>query len=193
MSFLPENYEKPKSNSLYMKFAKGENRFRILSDAITGYEYWTTENKPVRSEEYFKGTPQGAKLDEGKFKQKHFWAFLVWNYENERVEILEITQATIMSSLESYILNKKWGDPKGYDMVVTATGDGLEREYTTIAEPHSPAPEADIEGIELQELFRGEDPFKSSGVAYEATLPATGSTEASGVANKPLGDEDFDV
>ncbi len=162
MDFLPKNYEAPKTAGNYYKFAKGENRFRILSPAVVGFEYWTKDNKPVRATEAWEEVPTDAKrADNGAF-QKHFWAFVVYNYELSRPQILEITQRTIQDALESYVENKKWGDPTGYDIVVKATGDGLEREYTTIAEPHSPAPEVDISNINLDALFFSEDPFTSS-------------------------------
>ena len=51
-NFLPDNYKIP-TTSNYMKFAEGKNTFRVLSSAITGWEYFTTENKPVRQKEAF--------------------------------------------------------------------------------------------------------------------------------------------
>lgn len=166
MSFLPENYEAPKEESNYFKLKKGENKFRILSGAITGYEYWNTFKKPVRSTTPFKGVPADAQMnDQGQFAPKHFWAFIVWNYEAEKVQILEVTQKTVMQSIGSYVDNAKWGDPKGYDFVVTATGDGMDREYNVIVEPHSPAPEADISKIKLEALFVSGDPFNENAPA----------------------------
>ncbi len=138
--------------------------FRILGDAIVGYEYWTKANKPVRSRDPFHRVPGDAKVDEktGNF-QKHFWAFLVWNYEEKRVQVLEITQTTVMTGIEFLMQNPKWGNPTGYDIVVKATGDGFEREYTTVPEPHTPAPVVDISKVVLDELFIGGDPFAPSG------------------------------
>lgn len=46
--FQDNNYKMPSTDN-YMKFKEGENTFRVLSSAITGYEYFNTENKPVRS------------------------------------------------------------------------------------------------------------------------------------------------
>lgn len=160
MTFLPKGYEQPKEYGNYMKFVKGSNRFRVLSSAITGFEYWTKDSKPVRSNEPFSETPTDAKVDEetGKF-QKHFWAFVVYNYDAKKPQILEITQKTIMQFMGSYVDNAKWGDPKCYDFVITAEGDGLEREYTVIAEPHTKAPEVDVSNIHLEALFSGVDPF----------------------------------
>lgn len=161
MDFLPKNYEAPKTGGGYYKFVKGENRFRILSPAITGFEYWTKDNKPVRQKEAWEEVPEDAKRSESGGFQKHFWAFAVWNYEESRVQILEITQSTIQRQIEGYVENKKWGDPTKYDLVVNATGDGMEREYNTLAEPHTDAPEADITGINLEALYLSEDPFTS--------------------------------
>lgn len=161
MDFLPKNFEAPKTEGNYYKFRKGENRFRIMSPAITGYEYWTKDNKPVRSREAWEDRPDNAKTSENGQFQKFFFAFVVYNYDAGKVQIMEVTQRTVQAALQSYAENKKWGDVGGYDFVVTATGDGLEREYTTIAEPHSEAPKAEIGHIHLQALLTGEDPFTS--------------------------------
>ena len=158
-SFLPKGYSAPKVEGNYYRFEKGQNRFRIMSSAIVGYEYWTVDKKPVRSRSPFKSVPADAKLDEGVFKPKHFWAFVVWNEEVGRVQILEITQTTIMSAIEALVKNPKWGAPQGYDIVITATGDGMEREYNVVPEPHTPAPDKDISNIYLEELYTGGDPF----------------------------------
>lgn len=159
MTFLPTNYEAPKAEGNYFKLQKGENRFRILGPAITGWEYWTKDSKPVRSKEAWEEVPENAKRNDNGGFQKHFWAFPVWNYDASKVQIMELTQKSIQGAIQAYVENKKWGDPTGYDLVVTRVGDGLETEYTTIAEPHSEAPKADASKIDLQALFKGEDPF----------------------------------
>lgn len=171
-SFLPTGYTAPKASGNYFKLEKGENRFRILSSAIIGYEYWTVDKKPVRSRTPFNGTPQDAKLEDVKdqqgnvirreFRPKHFWAFVVWNYAESKIQVMEITQTTIMSAIEALVKNPKWGKPQGYDIVVTATGDGFDREYSTVPEPHTDAPTADISNIYLEQLFDGGDPFNAT-------------------------------
>src|SRR3990167_10963883 len=86
-NFFPtEDYKVP-TTSNYMKLSEGEHTFRVLSSAIIGWEYFTTENKPIRSREQFEERPDDLKKD-GKIN--HFWAFVVWNYEEKRVQILEI-------------------------------------------------------------------------------------------------------
>ena len=72
-----------------MKFQEGENSFRVLASAIVGFEYWTTQNKPVRSKDGWDEKPEDIKTEkDGSFRINHFWAFPVWNYEAEKIQIL---------------------------------------------------------------------------------------------------------
>lgn len=159
--FLPEGYKEPEGN--YMKLAEGENTFRILSSAVTGYEYWTKDNKPVRAKENWVSTPKDIKLNDKTGLPtaiKHFWIFAVWNVEAGKVQVLELTQKSIMNSMKAYIENSKWGDPKGYDFTVTKSGSGLETKYVVMANPHSPAPDVKFD-INLEAIFEGGDLFMS--------------------------------
>lgn len=162
--FLPKGYKEPTSSN-YMKFKEGDNTFRVLSPAITGYEYWNTSNKPVRSAMPFDEVPDDIKVDkDGKHKINYFWAFIVWNYEAEKIQILEITQKSIRAYMEGLNKNVKWGNPTGYDITVTRSGSGLETEYTTVASPHSKLDKAIVEryeksNINLEALYDGADPF----------------------------------
>lgn len=157
MTFLPDNYKSPEGN--YMKLLEGENTFRVLSSAIVGYEYWNTDNKPVRSKKEFVSTPKDIRLEDGKPTPiKHFWAFLVYNYRAEKQQILEITQVSIQASIKALVQNPKWGDPKGYDITVTRSGSGYDTEYTTMPNPHSQL-EVEPINVNLNALYEGADPF----------------------------------
>jgi len=161
MSFLEKDYKMPVSSN-YMKFVEGKNKFRVLSDAITGWEYWNTEKKPIRSQEPFEEMPEDIQLDkEGKAHINHFWAFVVWNYEAKKIQILELTQKSIMNAIKSYLDEPDWGDPKGYDIVITRSGAGFDTEYQIIANPHTKFTEkVDVSKINLEALFSNEDPWK---------------------------------
>lgn len=162
--FLPEGYEIPDATNGYMKFKQGENRFRVLSSAILGYEAWQdTENgkrKPLR---WRMGV--SIPVSEGE-DAKHFWAFIVWNYQERKIQILEITQKTIMNSIKTLTKDSDWGSPKDYDLVVIKEGEGMETEYQT-----QPKPKKEVEKdilkiyngltINLEALFDGKDPFKA--------------------------------
>ena len=88
MSFLPQDYTSPKSFNNYMKLQEGENKIRILSRPIIGWEDWLN-NKPIR----FRMSEKPAKPVDAKKPIKHFWAFVVWNYAEEQIQILHLTQA----------------------------------------------------------------------------------------------------
>jgi hypothetical protein len=160
--FLPKDYELPETPSNYARFQEGINRFRILSSAITGYEYFNTDNKPVRSKEAFESTPDLKKNG----KVKVFWAFVVWNYQTKSIQILELTQKTIMNAIKGFISNEKWGSPFSYDIAITKTGEGLDTEYQTQAEPPIGEPSDEVKEafmdkpVQLGALFVNEDPFE---------------------------------
>ena len=168
--FADNNYKMPSTEN-YMKFKEGDNTFRVLSSAITGYEYFTTDNKPVRSKLPFDETPgiKQKKNDKtGELQDedvRHFWAFCVWNYNDERVQILQLTQTGIMTFMQNLVQNGRWGNPQGYDITVTRKGSALNTEYTYIANPHSVLEDHIAEAwskakIDLNELYAGGDPFK---------------------------------
>lgn len=164
--FPTDNYEIPKSPSNYMKLEDDRNKFRVLSSAIVGFEYWNTQNKPVRSATAFEEMPDDIRLEkDGKpSKIKHFWAFVVWNYDTNRVQILELTQKSIMTGIKALVDDPAWGNPNGYDIVITKKGDGLDTEYSVMPNPHTMVSEEVMnaykpDAINLPALFKGEDPF----------------------------------
>lgn len=153
MSFLPDGYERPKSQGQFMKLEKGKNEFRVLSPATVGWEYWTTDDKPVRVADKPEGEPANIKKDkDGNWRIKHFWAFAVWNYGTERVELLQINQVSIMDQMESYILDDAWGDPKEYDIKIKRDGDGLETKYSLTVNPKSEISKEILQAFEESDI-----------------------------------------
>jgi len=155
--FLPQGYEPPVSGSRYMKFEEGSNKFRVMSSAIVGWEDWDNKT-PVRTKE----KPEYS-IDPAR-PVKHFWAFVVWNYQIEEIQILEITQAGIQKAIRGFVENADWGDPKEYDIIVSRIGKGLETEYSVMPAPHKPVPEKAKEmygeqKIDLNKLYENGDPF----------------------------------
>lgn len=166
--FLPSDYEIPDSSTGYMKFEEGENRFRVLSSAIIGWESWVKDKEGNRRPKRWRMEEQIPAEEIGD-DPKHFWAFVVWNYKTERVQILEITQKGIMRSIKALTKNEKWGDPKNYDIVVTRTGKTMQdTEYQVTPDPKEDLDKGikkfyeDLE-IDLEALYRGEDPFTKEG------------------------------
>ena len=155
--FLKKGYEPSKTPSNYFRYEDGENTIRILSSAITGFEYFNRDNKPVRSKDGFEDTPSDIK-DGGKVKE--FWAFVIWNYKEEKMQIMEITQKTIMAQVLALINNPKWGDVKSFDITINKSGKSLETQYSIMPSPKTDAPVIYENNIKLEKLYDGEDPFK---------------------------------
>lgn|GEM_PF-775032 len=176
MNFLPQDYKAPKTGGHYMKFQDGENKFRIMSAPILGWEDWI-DNRPVR----YKLEDKPTKSHDASKPIKHFWSFIVFNYASEQIEILHITQASIRSSLEALSRDADWGAPYTYDIKVTKKGQGKDTEYTVNPCPHRPVDQYIVTCFSerkcyLEALFDNADPF-ALGWPHYTTLGIAGKFE----------------
>lgn len=159
MNFLPQDYKAPKTGGHYMKLQDGENKFRIMSAPILGWEDWI-DNRPVR----YRMEDRPAKPHDVNKPLRHFWAFIVFNYSSEQIEILHLTQASIRSAIESLSKDVDWGAPYTYDIKVTKKGQGKDTEYTVNPTPHKPVDPYIVSCFNerkcwLDALFDNADPF----------------------------------
>src|SRR3990167_1315965 len=177
MTFLPKDYKVPEVDGNYLRLQQGENQFRILSEAITGWELWI-DNKPVRFKEE-DGVPvemqEKADVDKATGEPRlarHFIAFIIWNRNAKpkpKLQIAEFTQGTIKKPLNALNRSKAWGDPTGtdgYDILIEKDGEGFDTTYSVTPAPKEKLDKEIIEAykkayIKLEALFDGEDPFKT--------------------------------
>lgn len=164
--FLPDGYSVPSSGGNYMKLKPGENRFRFLSSPIVGWEWWEegeSGRKPIRVRKQDKVPVEFA--DE----VRHFWAMVVWNYDEEKIQVLELTQKKIMNSITGISRDSDWGSPvgiNGYDFVITREGEGMETRYEVRAKPKREIEAGIVQlykdmNIKLEALYDSGDPFSS--------------------------------
>lgn len=163
-NFLSANYEVPQAQSKYFKLNQGANKFRVVSSAIVGYEYWNSDNKPVRLRENPDQKPQDIREDS---KIKHFWAFVVIDRKDQSIKVMEVTQSSIMLAMKAIIDNEDWGNPQDYDLTIVRTGEKLETEYTVQPSPHKMLTSEEMIAVKetkvnLEALFDGGDPFSES-------------------------------
>lgn len=157
--FLPNNYKSPKTSGYYMKFQEGENRIRVLSRPILGWEDWH-EKVPVRYQ--FDDKP--AVSYDPKRPVRHFWSMIVWNYGESQIQIMHVTQASVRNAIEALNNDSDWGAPYFYDIKIHKKGEGKDTEYTVMAvSPKALAP-AIKEAFHnrrcrLEALFDNQDPF----------------------------------
>lgn len=139
---------------------------RILCPFITGYEGWTSENKPLRAETPA-DFPGGVvwRTERGVQQQpKPFWATAVWNREAKKIQVWSFTQATIFNQLKGLVENKKWGALDGYDVTITRKGDGTDTEYAVVPNPKEALdPEAMTAWADLQTRWLGLPALYSGG------------------------------
>ena len=173
--FLPENYEVPVIFGEYLnKLPEGETTMRILSSAIIGWEGWKqavgSKGEKIRKPVRFRMNEKPVDLRPfDKQKLNHFWAFVIWNYNANKIQIYEVTQKTIQGEIQAYTKNLRWGDPKLYDLTISRKGTTIEdTEYHVMANPPIEEITTEIENaylekpINLEAMFDDGDPFNKN-------------------------------
>lgn len=130
----------------YFKPEKGQNKILIVGDAITGYEYWTNEDKPIRSKEKFTDLPnvkirqmkndKTGQMEEKPDTQKFFWAMPIYDFKDKTFKLWQVTQKSLRDSLASLQSNEDWGNPIGnYTISIDRQGEQLTTKYSVVANP----------------------------------------------------------
>ena len=172
--FLPEGYNVPSGEGNYTRLEQGENKFRILQSPILGYELWV-DQKPKRykmDEQISIDDVESSDIDERTGEPrlpKHFWAMVVYNYNSKRIQILELTQKTILRTIKGLAMSKDWGSPLNYDISIVRDGKGFDTNYEVIPSPPQKLSKEVEEAwsklkdkIDINKLFTGDDPFGSA-------------------------------
>lgn len=184
MAFLSNIQPSPESGSgNYYRFTQGENKFRIVGSSdttppglIQGMIGWGADEEGNRKPFRWKiGEDAPTSFDE---KPREFFAFLVWNYEESCVQILELTQAGLKSELRTLANDKEWGDPRKYDIAIIRNGEGKDTSYVMTPKPHKKLPATAVAMVKattvnLEALYDGGDPFEDAPAApAKAAKPA---------------------
>lgn len=140
--------------SQYTKFKEGKTTLRFF-DHISGWEYWVEEagKRSPRRTVNLMDVPEKYRPEAKSFK-----AFLVWNYNEDDVQICSLTQRTIIEPLTELYWDSDWGDLKEYDVTITRKGEGLETEYMVTPKPKTEF-RHQLPKVDLEALYRNEDPF----------------------------------
>lgn len=160
---LPAGYEKIKDEKPYLrltKLAQGEYRFRIVERPIAGWIDWI-DKKPHR----FRPENKPASPFDPERKIRGFWVLHVWDYLQEGLYVMEITQIGIIKALENYATSEDWGDLTSYDFKIKKEGTGMDTEYTVIPVPHKALSDkikkvVESTKIRLEALYEGGDPWR---------------------------------
>lgn len=163
-SFLPSDYEIKENAGRYFRIQDWESvKIRILGNSVIGWEYFKEKDWksiPVRSRKPYQWVPADSKNGDAP---KEFWAFCVYNYTAERLQIWEVTQNTIKKVLFNLNRDPDFGDPKTYDLKITREWKGLETKYQIVplnkTEFTNKAVLEELKKVNVEELFEWWDPF----------------------------------
>ncbi len=162
MNFLPDGFEKLKTQKFYWKMSEmkeGDNKFRIVSKPIAGWLEWI-ENKPMR----YRPDQKPKKSFDTEKPLKAFWTCYVWDYAREGLFVLEITQSSIIRALTGFATDEDWGDFTKYDLKLKKEGSGKETRYSITPLPHkelvAKIKEAMVASpVRLESLYDSGDPW----------------------------------
>jgi hypothetical protein len=175
MSYLPKNYKSPVEKSDYCNgFDEGDNKFRLLSEPLIGWEYWTEDNNkrtPHRIEyapDLVPEVPEEAVSDKYGNYMAFCWWVEVWNYKLNMIQILKIKQETVRGGIEAFLEDEAWGDPTNYDINIKRDNSGDRVKYQVIALPpkeitNEIATAHVAKPINLKALLTNENPFEVKG------------------------------
>ena len=180
INFFDRGHEIPDKRNQFMRFESGKNRVRFIGNPVSGFVFFgkveredgTETTKPYRRresegefslEEMINRNARMKKDDEME-GQKYFVMGLVYNYQKQKLQVLEVTQKSILKALKSYVDSEEYGHPSGYDLTIEKSGEGLNTEYTVVVSPPKPL-SAEVENLvgetscDLQKVFAGEYPL----------------------------------
>ena len=161
----------------------GSVRFALLTDEpLEFYESWGQANgasKPFRFlheptyedvvAEMGEYEPREGRGGPGTADVKFAIAVPVYSYETGKVQVLQITQKSILKEIDSISQMEDYSDLLNWDFVISKKGSGLLTEYTVRPVPRKKGSqehvdaawlEAKAEGFDLTRLIDGSNPFK---------------------------------
>lgn len=177
--FLPADYRVPEASSGYFKFQPGANRFRFLTKPVMGTELWKDVDgkpQPVRIPNGESFSKEDMALAKPNQKPKHFWAAVVYDYQEGRVSEAVISQISVLRAIAELCNNPKWGSPLNYDLVVTRKGEGKDNtEYLVSPDPKEELSdqvkaEFDKYNVDLQAFFDGGSALSPKEASQEIDL-----------------------
>lgn len=160
--FLPQGIDSIKTKKPYInlgKLSEGEYRFRIVMRPIAGWLDWK-DKKPMR----FRPENKPNSPYDAAHPIRPFWAIYVWDYKQEGLYIMEITQNTIRCALEDLARNEDWGDLTKFDLKIKKSGVLKDTSYTVTPVPHKPMDAVIKQAltaapVRLEALYDGGDPW----------------------------------
>jgi hypothetical protein len=163
----------------------GSVRFALLTDEpLEGYESWGTapdgSSKPFRfsHEPTFEDVlaemgdynPREGRGGPGTADVKFFISVPVYSFEAGCVQVLSVTQKSILRELDAISQEEDYSDLTAWDFTLSKKGSGLTTEYKLRPAPRKKGADGTIAaaweevksaGFDLQRLMTGGNPFRA--------------------------------
>jgi len=137
-----ENYKKP---SDFMSFLEGDNKIRIVSSGVIGFQHgMRTANRFVN----LGVCPEDDSCENCRkgYEPKRVWKWIILDYADNRIKILD---AGPMLGNQICEMASVAGDPQTYDILITRVGQKLKTEYTALKGDSSELPEEVKKNLEF--------------------------------------------
>jgi hypothetical protein len=165
----------------------GSIRFALLSDEpLEFYETWGTDasnkSKPFRFDyeptfedvlaELGDFTPREGRGGPGTADVKFCIAAPIWSYEAGTVQVLSVSQKSILRELDAISQMEDYPDLTAIDLILSKKGSKLATEYTLRPAPRRKGSDTNLilaweeardAGFDLSRLLTGGNPFKPEG------------------------------
>jgi hypothetical protein len=171
----------------YLQLSKlpdgGSVRFAMLSDEpLEFYECWGScdgASKPFRFD--YEPTPEDITSEMGDFEPregrggpgtidvKFAIAVPIFSFDTGKVQVLQITQKSILKELDAISQMEDYSNLLEWDMIISKKGSGLTTEYTVRPAPRKKGSQEHVDaawieakesGFDIQRLLTGGNPFK---------------------------------
>ena len=192
MGFLSKQASARFSNSSsgggYLQISKipdgGSVRFAILAEEpLYFFEAWGTSpegTKPFRFDH--EPTPEQIQLEMGDYEPregrggpgtvdiKEAIAFPIYNFDSGSVQVLSLTQKSVVRELDQLSQMEDYQDVLSWDFSLSKKGQGLTTEYTLRPVPRKKGAQEHIDaawievksaGFDISRLLTGGNPFKA--------------------------------
>lgn len=172
----------------YLQLSKlpdgGSVRFAMLSaEPLEFYEAWGSSDgvtKPFRFD--YEPTPEEITKEMGDFEPregrggpgtidvKFAIAVPIFNFDSGKVQVLQITQKSILKELDQISQMEDYEDLVAWDFSISKKGSGLLTEYTVRPVPRKKGVQEHIDaawieakeaGFDISRLLTGANPFKA--------------------------------
>jgi len=172
-------YIEPSAQNNYLKFdEEGSYLFRIITPKTEVVSYFRgfienpAEGEPKKlilpnnGDGLYPSIPKGVKLKVFGTENpiKLVWAVKVFNIDIQKVQVWEVSQASIRKSLFAIGSGKLKNDWTKFDIQITKTGQKTETQYTLITGDTRELTNDELDiinstPVDLSAIERGEDPF----------------------------------